>query len=391
MASPKHNPRSKRSTRKAGSTPSDRLVELRDMLARGATRGDVMKRFGLSKPSRFNKMLVSLKKRFKLAVEKDPSTVVKGSGDTAVYRVIDAAAVELRLPFAAATTVAVVLRDFPMQMLGVHRAGVVGFSSAIVEKFGDELKEDFKALKGRVAFRFLETPQGLSITLPVFLAAIAKNKTVLLAYEKPNSAADRKIEAAGRAKGGATELERPAGKAKARPAGDRPTWEVEVHGLFFSRRSLYAVVRSVDRKKLPEPYKHFEGLLAENPGLRTIKLSRVRAAELCNRTFKPIPGFDVSELMRGAWETFLDDKPASKIVIDVDAGFGESIVDTRWHPTQKVTILPTGKYRFEFTIHGFLEIRYWIAWLGEGATVISPPELVAEMKRLTAAMAAKYE
>jgi hypothetical protein len=391
MASRKRNPSSKRSTRTAGTTPSDRLVELRDMLVRGATRGDVMKHFGLDSPSSFNKMLASLKKRFKVVVEKDSATVFRGYGDQAVYRVIDAAAVELRLPFSSAITAAVVLRDFASQMLGVHRAGVVGLSSAIVEKFGDELQRDFHALKGRVAFRFLETAQGLPVTLPVFLEAIAKNRTVLLAYEKPEDAAKRKVEGATRADRDKTEPAPSAVKAKARPAEDQPTWEVELHGVFFARRSLYAVVRSVDPRKRPPAYEHFDGLLADHPGLRTLKLSRVRAAKLCETTFTPIPDFDIAKLMSAAWETFLDDKPASRVVIDMDQSYGERVVDTIWHPTQKVTILPTGKYRFEFEIHGFSEIRHWILWLGEGATVISPPGLVEEMKRFTAALASKYQ
>jgi hypothetical protein len=180
-----------------------------------------------------------------------------------------------------------------------------------------------------------------------------------------------------------------------------------VHGLYLGRRSLYAILRDVQvldgsgrwvaAKRRPPPV-NLSGVHRDHPGMYIAKVSRIRYAAVLEATFEPIPNFNVQGFLASGWETSVWDEPEQEVVVRVSPRYAASIIDTEWHVTQRRKAVKVRKpdgteeiaIEFSFTLNGFREIRHWIAWLGEEAEVVSPPELRAEMHRMLSAMASKY-
>lgn len=384
-------------------SPGDRTHEAYALLSEGISRGDFKARFGFTDDSAFNRELRRIMKRQKVTIGPDRSC--GQTGDDMIYRLTDSKSFGVGLPFATAALTVPALADFTSSMLRPDGMSAARFAKAMTEKLDEETKVKIGNLGDRVRFRFFPTNQGLPGLLVSLLEAIASNRLIELSYENVKDFETRIIREAEEAwaeKAGAGP-----GKARKLVPGPVPNRRAEVHGLYLGRRSLYAILRDVSvrdgsgawvaAKRRPPPV-NLSGVHRDHPGMYIAKVSRIRYAAVLEATFEPIPNFNVQGFLASGWETSVWDEPEQEVVVRVSPRYAASIIDTEWHVTQRRKAVKVRKpdgteeiaIEFSFTLNGFREIRHWIAWLGEEAEVVSPPELRAEMHRMLSAMASKY-
>jgi hypothetical protein len=352
------------------------MVELHEALIQGISRRDAMRRFGFGHHQSFNRAVTKCEKTYGITVERDDST---GTGDDATYRAITKVEASVELPLEHALPSVLVLRQFSEQMLGAAGAGPRGFAKRLQASLKDDVRRQMAHLADRVSLEFNPTRQGCPHAFSTLVQAIASSRTALVDYERGDDGAKRVAHqaAAGAATGMAARIERGASR------------EVEVHGLFFRRRALYAVVRDAGWRLDPEHRKAPDGI--DHPALRTFRLSRIRDVRLTANAFAPIRGFRISDFLADAFDIVRKPKePLTTATIRITPEFGVRISDTTWHHSQRITVAPDGTHVLKVTVRGFDELRFWIAWMGEGAEIVDPPEWRQRMIAMIDAMRGRY-
>ena len=355
----------------------ERMVELHEALLVGISRREAMRRFGFGHHQSFNRAVTKCEKTYGITVERDDST---GTGDGATYRAVPKVEASIELPLEHALPSVLVLRQFSEQMLGAAGAGPRGFAKRLQASLKDDVRRQMAHLADRVSLEFNPTRQGCPHAFSTLVQAIASSRTALVDYERGDDGARRVAQeaAAGAATGMAARIERGASR------------EVEVHGIFFRRRALYAVVRDVDWRQDPQHRAVPDGI--NHPALRTFRLSRVRDVKLTANAFAPIRGFRISDFLADAFDIVRKPKePLTTATIRITPEFGVRISDTTWHHSQRLTVEPDGTHVLKVTVRGFDELRFWIAWMGEGAEIVDPPEWRQRMIAMIDAMRGRYQ
>jgi proteasome accessory factor B len=54
--------------------------------------------------------------------------------------------------------------------------------------------------------------------------------------------------------------------------------------------------------------------------------------------------------------------------------------ERNWHPSRRITELKGGRLELSLVLGGFEEIERWLLSWGEHAQVVSPPELISQLK-----------
>ena len=112
--------------------------------------------------------------------------------------------------------------------------------------------------------------------------------------------------------------------------------------------------------------------------IRTFKLERIEAVALTADRFEAPPEGTIEETFAAAWD-IIADQP----VIDVELRFSPAVagrvVETRWHPSERVEPRDDGSLTWRACVSGTLEIRSWILGWGADVTVFGPTELRDEI------------
>lgn len=353
-----------------------RMVALRDALEAGVTRRDAMRRFGFSHHQSFNRAISRCERTYGIAVERDDST---GTGDHATYRTVPKVEASIELPIEHALPSVLVLQQFSEQMLGAAGAGPRGFARRVRAGLKGDVRAQIDHLADRVSLEFNPTRQGCAHAFPTLVRAIAGSRTVEIDYEHADQLAKRVSREA---------AVRPRGGMAAKVAHGAPR-EVEVHGVFFRRRALYAIVREADWRRNPAYRRARDGV--GHPALQMLRLSRIRDIWPTDNAFAPIRGFRVRDFLADAFEVVRNPKERLRTAtIRITPEFGVRISDTSWHHSQRLSIAPDGTHVLRLTVRGFDELRFWIAWMGESAEIVDPPDWRQRMIRMIDEMRARY-
>jgi hypothetical protein len=359
----------------------ERLVALRDALAQGISRRDAMRRFRFGHHQSFNRAVRRCESVYGVVVERDEST---GTGNDATYRTVRSFETSIELPLEHALPSVLVLRQFGEQMLGAAGTGPRGFARQVHASLTDDVRAQMEYLADRVSLEFNPTRQGCPHAFSTLVHAIAAKCTVLLDYEHGDELAARIAREAARR----TARRGKAATLVATITRHAPS-EVEVHGVFFRRRALYAVVRNVDWRTDPTVARSPDNV--NHPALRMIRLSRIRDIRPTDNEFTPIRGFRVRDFLADAFDILRKPKERRRTAtIRITPEFGVRIADTTWHHSQQLTIAPDGTHLLKVSVRGFDELRFWIAWMGEGAEIVDPPEWRQRMIAMIDTMRGRY-
>ncbi len=145
------------------------------------------------------------------------------------------------------------------------------------------------------------------------------------------------------------------------------------YALYFGQRGWYVIGKRLDRD-----------------ALRTLKLSRfVRIANL--DTPYAIPDdFSLKTYFGNAWR-MMRGNPRHAIKLHFSAKVADTVSETQWHATQRITEHNDGSITADFDIDGLDEIVWWILGYGPNCTVEAPNELREKIARLAQETAQQYE
>ena len=108
--------------------------------------------------------------------------------------------------------------------------------------------------------------------------------------------------------------------------------------------------------------------------LRTFKIERIRDVALTPRTFEPPEGGSLETALRAAWD-IIADQPPTKVVLRFAPSVATRVLETTWHPTQRVERAADGSLVWRATVAGTIEIRLWILSWGDEVEVLEPAAL----------------
>jgi predicted DNA-binding transcriptional regulator YafY len=108
--------------------------------------------------------------------------------------------------------------------------------------------------------------------------------------------------------------------------------------------------------------------------LRTFKIERIRDVAITPRTFEPPEVGSVERAMRGAWD-IIADQESTQIELRFAPSVAARVLETTWHPTQRVETAADGSLTWRATVAGTIEIRLWILSWGDDVEVIAPVSL----------------
>jgi predicted DNA-binding transcriptional regulator YafY len=123
-------------------------------------------------------------------------------------------------------------------------------------------------------------------------------------------------------------------------------------------------------------------------GLRTFKIERIRDVALTPRRFDPPEPGSLEEALRGAWD-IIADQPSTAVALRFAPTVASRVMETTWHPTQRVESGADGSLVWRATVAGTIEIRLWILSWGDEVEVLEPAALrddVAATHRRAAAL-----
>jgi len=131
------------------------------------------------------------------------------------------------------------------------------------------------------------------------------------------------------------------------------------------------------------------GFDEDREAIRTFKIERIATTSLTPRTFEPPDPAATTEQLRPAWDIIADQAP-TEVVLRFSANVASRVNETRWHPTQSVSVEPDGSLLWRVTVAGTIEIRLWILSWGDDVEVLEPPSLRADVAATHERAASRY-
>lgn len=124
--------------------------------------------------------------------------------------------------------------------------------------------------------------------------------------------------------------------------------------------------------------------------LRTFKLERIQEARLTDRVFEAPSEFDAPTLLDSCWGIMYGEVK-ERVILRFAPSATRRLLETNWHPSQTLEILPDGGCLLTFEIAHPEEMIYWIRGWGPQVEVLEPDWLRAQMAAEAKATAALYE
>lgn len=140
-------------------------------------------------------------------------------------------------------------------------------------------------------------------------------------------------------------------------------FEFEPYALWYGVRAWYAIGKHRRRGEIV-----------------SLKLRRFRMAQPSSETFTRPATFSVEDFLGNAWQMIPGDREYD-VELVFDAAFGETISDTIWHRTQRLTRHDDGSVTANFRVSGLDEITWWVLSMGRHCRVVRPSELRARVKQ----------
>jgi len=112
--------------------------------------------------------------------------------------------------------------------------------------------------------------------------------------------------------------------------------------------------------------------------LRTFKIERITDVALTPRTFEPPEAGALEQALRSAWD-IIADQASTRIVLRFAPSVATRVMETTWHPTQRVERAADGSLTWRATVAGTIEIRLWILSWGDEVEVLEPDSLRSDV------------
>jgi len=131
--------------------------------------------------------------------------------------------------------------------------------------------------------------------------------------------------------------------------------------------------------------------IAEDSGqMKTFYLSRMEDARPTAERYAIPKDFDVTRYFRHTFGLFVGGEKPFRFRVRFTREAADEIREQRWHPQQKVEELPDGEIVLELPAVSIREARELVLRYGRNARVLSPPELVADLRAQAEALSRAY-
>lgn len=211
-----------------------------------------------------------------------------------------------------------------------------------IQKIRSSLNEDTLCYLDRLAGQFYQTAGGAGDYSSKFdlvdelWRGVSKRRAVFITYRSQNST-------------------------------ESLSYDIHPYGMVYHRGSLYLV-----------------GFSCQHDELRHWKVDRVEDAEVTEVPFEPQQGFNLQRHLLGCFGVFKGDKPV-KVRVRFSARVARYVIESTWHPSQKIENDGDGSVVAEFQLSDSEEIKHWILGFGAEAVVLAPQtlrdEIVEELDR----------
>jgi proteasome accessory factor B len=135
-------------------------------------------------------------------------------------------------------------------------------------------------------------------------------------------------------------------------------------------------------------------MLAEDQSDGVVKsfyVARIMEATLTERRYVIPRGFDPNAFFRDTFGLFVGGGPPFRFRVRFSREVAEEIRELHWHPDQKLETGPDGEVVLELPARSVQEARRFVLPYGSDARVLSPPELVEDVRRELEKTAKGYE
>jgi predicted DNA-binding transcriptional regulator YafY len=125
--------------------------------------------------------------------------------------------------------------------------------------------------------------------------------------------------------------------------------------------------------------------------VKTFYVPRIEDAVLTERRYAIPKGFDPNSYYRDTFGLFVGGGPSFRFRVRFSKELADEIRERQWHQDQKIEEAEDGGIVLELPVRSVEEARRFVLEYGSGATVLSPPELVEDVRRQVEKMRVAYE
>jgi predicted DNA-binding transcriptional regulator YafY len=124
--------------------------------------------------------------------------------------------------------------------------------------------------------------------------------------------------------------------------------------------------------------------------LRTLRVERIRWAQLSTGRFTPQATLNPEDLLRGAWGIWYGQE-LTRVELLFCPEMAGRVQETTWHPSQQMTVQADGSLLWTVEVAGTLELVSWIRGWGDEVRVLAPVALRRQIAESLRRAAAQYE
>ena len=129
----------------------------------------------------------------------------------------------------------------------------------------------------------------------------------------------------------------------------------------------------------------------EPPGaVRTLKVERIRRAEMTAEAYTVPDDFDPRDLLRDAWGIWYTEGEPVEVVLRFHPRVAHRVRETRWHPSERIEEQRDGSLIWRAQVAEPQEMLPWIRGWGADVEVLAPEELRLTLVREARALARLY-
>ena len=132
-----------------------------------------------------------------------------------------------------------------------------------------------------------------------------------------------------------------------------------------------------------------KGFDHQSAEIRTFAISRIEKARKEKESFQVPADYDYEREAGMNFDLMWGEK-VYRVELEFDAHIAPYIIEREWHPSQQIDTQTNGSIRFRMETRHLLEIKRWVMSWGDGVTVLSPTELVDDMREELSRMCKRY-
>ncbi len=124
---------------------------------------------------------------------------------------------------------------------------------------------------------------------------------------------------------------------------------------------------------------YIAGLCHKKNEVLTFAFSRIKDAKITSRSFTVPLDFDFKKYAEGHFAMFRGGR-SQTVRIEFKPFFAQIIKDRKWHDTQSIKEKKDGSVILSMTVSNLTGVKWWVLSWGSGAKVLSPGQLVSDIK-----------